>query len=993
MKKILLTLLITFLCAHLATADGWRKGEMQVRVDLEKGTTLQKLHQLNLNGDFYSHHAILFVVPAEREKLEKEGIDYVIEIDDLNERFADFWDTKDAYHSYQEIVDLADSLAANFPDICKKYLYGESLGGRELGALKISDNVNDDENEAEIMFDGGIHGDEIGGPENCIRFARELCLEYGSDPDISFLIDNREIWIYYMVNPDGRVNMSRYNNNGVDLNRDFGYMWDEWGGSSGAYSQVETKALRKCMYSNQFVVHTTYHSGTEYISCPWSYRPDPPPDADHILQLAGVYSSLSGYADLEYGQGNTGMYAINGSTKDGNYGVMGAISWSMEISNSKQPPASQIMQYYNWNKPSMLAMIEYAGYGLEGTVTDSISGDPVAGVVFVNDYLPAYTDSTAGDYHKYVLAGTYDITVKANGYRTKTITGVTVQDLESTVTDFQLAPLDTARQYVYRFPASQIEDNNEADEGATWAAIGEPDFVNYSLGQGGWAVLDMQSPILNKPGPDIQVWEGDFSPEGFELYAGQTMDGPWTFLGDGDGTTEFELDMAGLAEVRFLKIVDDGDGPASANDAGFDLDAISDMEHIWGVYLVMPGYYIDDAGGNGNGLIDPGETVDLIVTISNTGNVDSDNTVGELSTTCSFVTIDEGTYNFGTIPQGEEATGTFTITADAGTPAAELAEFTLDMTANNGLYMNSFGMQFYIGRFPILIVDLDQNHNSGTVIASAIQDLDVEFDITGSFPANLDIYQCVFICLGIHGNNTVLSGSQGQALASFLNHSGCLYMEGGDTWAYDDPTTVHAMFNINGLNDGGNDLGLLLGQSGGFMAGMNYNYGGDNAYIDRLEAISPAFELFRNQVPSYCNAVAYDAGTYKTIGSSFEFGGMNDGQNTKVEYMEQILEFFGGLLTDIEELDAGQNIRSHAVYPNPFNNTTHIGFIIEKDQKVKLEIYDLSGQLIQTLLDLHMEAGQHQVAWNVSAEAPAGIYLYKLQAGEEMVNGKLVLLK
>ncbi len=59
--------------------------------------------------------------------------------------------------------------------------------------------------------------------------------------------------------------------------------------------------------------------------------------------------------------------------------------------------------YYDSNYPAMLAMIEYAGYGLEGTVTDAISGDPVAAIVLVEDYMQTYSDPTVGDYHKYVL--------------------------------------------------------------------------------------------------------------------------------------------------------------------------------------------------------------------------------------------------------------------------------------------------------------------------------------------------------------------------------------------------------------------------------------------------------------------------------------------------------------------------------------------------------------------------------------------------------------
>jgi hypothetical protein len=561
--------------AQVLGDGGWRLGEKQIKISADNPEHIKQLYNLKLNMDFYGpayNYITAYVIPEELKQIEALNIPFTVEIEDLNSNTKDFWLLPDAYHTYQQIIDLADSLANAFPTICKKIIFGYSMQNRQCAALKISDNVDIDEPEPEIMFDGGIHGDEIGGPENIIRFARDLCLQYGTNPTITNLINTREIWLYLMVNPDGRYNMSRYNANGVDLNRDWCYMWDAWGGSPGPCSQIESKNLRSCMYSNQFAVHTTYHSGTEFISYPWSYRPDSPLDLAHINQLASLYSSLSGYANLPYGSGYNGMYAINGSTKDANYGIMGSVAWTIEISNSKQPPASQIMQYYNWNYPSMMALIEYSGYGLEGIVTDATTNDPVTASIFVNNYYPTYTDPTAGDYHKYVLPGTYSITVVANGYQSQTINNVVVTANNSTVTNFQLQP--GGGHYVYRFASSQIPDNNYADEGLTPAVIGVPDDVNYSIGKNGWCVLDMQFPIPDGVGADFTVYEGDTSPEGYYCYVGQTIDGPWILLGPGNGTTQFDLSSSGFAQAQFIKILDDGDGTAITANAGFDLDAI-----------------------------------------------------------------------------------------------------------------------------------------------------------------------------------------------------------------------------------------------------------------------------------------------------------------------------------------------------------------------------------------------------------------------------------
>jgi hypothetical protein len=272
------------------------------------------------------------------------------------------------------------------------------------------------------------------------------------------------------------------------------------------------------------------------------------------------------------------MYLIQGSTKDFNYGCLGSVAWSVEISLDKQPAGPNIEYYYTINKSGMLALIEHSGYGIEGTVTDAVTGLPVKASVWVGNNYPTFTDGGAGDYHKYMVAGTYNLRFTANGYQPLEVNGVTVSALQSTVTDVQLQPMQS--QYGYRTCMSRIPGfsaQNPGDEGYSAACLGAPDQLNYSLGKGGYIILDLQKPILDEPGPDLTVYEGDASPEGYAVYALTNMDGYWNYLGSGTGTASFDLSVAGIPQAQYFAVLDDNNGTANVNDAGFDLDAIANI--------------------------------------------------------------------------------------------------------------------------------------------------------------------------------------------------------------------------------------------------------------------------------------------------------------------------------------------------------------------------------------------------------------------------------
>ena len=1013
MKQIFITFLLVFIIlGQVYSQKGWREEEMEVKIILSEDNHAQELFNLKLNGDFYNEYAILYVVPKELTAISDLGVEYEITISNMNQYYENFWDSKDEYHTYSEIIASMNNLVATYPDICRKVNFGTSVGGRELTALVISDNVNTAENEAEIIFDAGIHGDEVIGPEIVIRLAEDICADYGTNPTITDLIDNREIWLYCMVNPDGRVNNVRTNNNGVDCNRDAGYMWDGWGSSTGAFSQPESKGIRDCMYDNQFVVHTTYHSGTEYISLPWSYRSSVCPDFGYISALAQQYVDASTYPSMTFGQGNTGMYAINGSTKDTNYGMLGSISWSMEISNEKALPTSQIVQYYNYNKPAMLSMIEYSGYGLEGVVTDANTGEPVTAVVFVGDNFPTFTDPAVGDFHKFVTQGTYSVKIVANGYETQTISNISVTDNACTTVDFELTPISENIYYAYKIASCQIPDNNEADEGYTPAVFGEPDDINYSIGKNGWVIIDMQDPVFDGPGNDFIVYEGDDTPESYTCYISESADGPWNLVGNGTGTTNFDIAGA-VVSGQFIKIVDDGDGAQNAANAGFDLDAVQTLEHESGVYLSMSGYIIDDsATGNGDGDLDPGETADLIITLRNNGDITSTNTTAILSVIDDYISVTSANADYGDIEPSATTDGTFTIVADASTPIGHLCNLDLAVTANSGTVNENFDIYLVVG---LIMEDWESaGFDEYYWNFSGSQDwfLTTTAPYEGTYCSqsgnisdnqNTDLFNSAFVVTEgeISFARKVSSESGYDYLHFYIDGSEMDSWSGAEAWAetnYDVSAGIHTFkwsYTKDGSVGSGSDCGWIdniifppsiflwaeagnnitinfdetcsLSGSALNQTSVEWTTSGTGTFDDEtmLETIyTPSFEDINNE------------------GVTLELTVFDDNDNSFSD------ELFLTIIPEIVNITEQKQI-NYSIYPNPNNGEFSLKYNNNNSNNISVELINLTGTIIYNNNFL-IEENNNNILFNFK-NLSGGTYFLKIQDNQTITIKKIII--
>jgi len=225
------------------------------------------------------------------------------------------------YLTYSQFRDTMAAIAADNPSICRLETLGISFSGRLLLAMKVSDNPLIHENEPAVHFEGGIHGDEKIGWAVAFEMLKFLVSRYDTDTLVTRLVDTRELWLHPMYNPDGYDTSParRYNGNNVDLNRNWGWMWGwEYNMGSAPLSEPENRAILGHVLRHPFVMFVSFHAGTEYISYPWSCTTQETIPENRLIDfLSERYSIPNGY---EYGQGSIGMYEINGSTKDYDYG-------------------------------------------------------------------------------------------------------------------------------------------------------------------------------------------------------------------------------------------------------------------------------------------------------------------------------------------------------------------------------------------------------------------------------------------------------------------------------------------------------------------------------------------------------------------------------------------------------------------------------------------------------------------------------------------------
>jgi carboxypeptidase T len=297
------------------------------------------------------------------------------------------------YHTYAQIKAELAEMAERHPELAKVMDIGDSWektqGKADRDILCLHIGKGDAAGKPGVLFCGNHHAREIVTPEIVLNIAHMLLDGYGKDADVTNFVENRDIYLVPMVNPDGHKLASegadwRKNTNlttgggtsfddgpegpGVDLNRNYGFKWGLPGASANPanatfrgpapFSEPETQAMKKLVESRKFTFLMTYHSFSNLILWPWGYQDAPPPDK-RLAPIGMQLGKLSGYKPEQSVQ----LYPTSGDTTDWAFGEHGVLAYTTEIGawgDGFDPPYAKMGQFWKENEPGARLLLTLA---------------------------------------------------------------------------------------------------------------------------------------------------------------------------------------------------------------------------------------------------------------------------------------------------------------------------------------------------------------------------------------------------------------------------------------------------------------------------------------------------------------------------------------------------------------------------------------------------------------------------------------------------------
>jgi len=534
-KKIFFSLFVLFFfCSHLSSqhaaelledCDQIFKNHNEINVIFDRSADLG-LQEISTIGsiDHGTTHELVYLNIAEENFQSFLSLDISFTIDTeyyaprelrmLDEIIAKdpngcLTTTWDFYPTYEAYIAMMEQFALDYPEICQLERLGVLSSGREIIALKISDNVAVRENEPKFLYTSTMHGDETSGYPLLLRLSDYLLCNYDADDRITDLVNNIEIWINPLANPDGTYRTgnnsvegaSRRNANNRDLNRNFPDPEDGPHPDGFAY-QEETEIFME-LAEQDFNMSGNFHGGAEVFNYPWdTYERRTADDSWWNCQgrmfadTIHAHSPQGYFNDLNNGVTNGyDWYEVNGGRQDFMTHDHHGREFTLEISNQKLLDSDELPNHWEYNYRSFLNYLEGASLGLKGVITDSQSGEPIEAEVFItghdNDNSQVYSKLPHGGYFRYLDDGNYDITYSAEGYISQTFatgidkTELVIQDVSLEPESVSTTEIPDDELFIYVTNHKIIIDNQQSEKQFSLLGIdGKRVFLNMDLSIG-----------------------------------------------------------------------------------------------------------------------------------------------------------------------------------------------------------------------------------------------------------------------------------------------------------------------------------------------------------------------------------------------------------------------------------------------------------------------------------------------------------------------------
>ncbi len=1042
----------------------------------------------------------LVVAKSQYEELLSRGFQIIVTQteDQLRQNLGDVRDLY-GYRNYDELLEDLQEIELQYPDICKLYDIGNTRGkeysmegnsyyndyNHEIWAMKVSDNVEEEEDEPSVFYMAEHHAREPISLEVNMYVLNHIISNYGSDPIITEEVNNKQIWFMPLVNPNGhkivtdevdlwwRKNIRDNNENGsinfgggdgVDPNRNYDWNWGGEGSSGdtnsetyrgpSAFSEPEIQAMRDILGSHHFVTGITYHAYSELVLFPFGYANNiQAPDHDALQELANdmaftIPGQNGGYYDpIPSWQ----LYPASGTTDDYAYGEHGVFSFTIELATQFIPPASQIEGICENNLEAALILLTRVNKkALTGHITDAESGDPVVAEIYIDGIdntgefrKPYESDLFFGRYYRLLQMGSYDVTFSALGYETQTINNVSISPLQQTVLDIELEPI------------LMVPVTGRVTDGYTGAPIGQvqltlssdPDNLIYSDNSGyfsfpavyeGTYIVHAESENYSTADIPVTITVDDYFIE-LEMYTFYTesfesneFSDEWNSNGNAQWYFDTESVYDGMYSVRSGNIDDN-----ESSNLSIDLD-VTGYGSIGFHYRVASEY-----SPSGNYFYDG-----LVFSIDGTemGQYQPTEDGGTPWTYASFsVSPGEHVFVWSYVKDGGD--GSTYMEEDCAW--IDVVEFPPtgepDPPADNLEFMVYSGWNM-VG-LPLNVENPSYENLFPNSVTNTL------FSFNGQYVSEENLVPGIGYWIRIidEGNVSI----SGQA----INELSISLMEGWNLISgISTPVNVQNIIDPDGLIIPGTVYGFEDGYTETETMDPGYGYwlrsSGEgeitlsaSATASRIRSLEPpehlntlilnnTFLYFGEGIPEEdklnyslppkppagANDIRFSGDTKLCLLDECVLEVMNNSNSLTFEFEIKDGKYWelapvigngtewsaaislsnqGQFTLDSESeqwilrksaTTVPETFALHPVYPNPFNPTTTLRFTVGITALSLLQVFDITGRLVETLIDEHLKPGTHSVQWNASRFS-SGVYFVHLESESFSQSQKVILLK